>query len=140
MKNRADWTQGNFIPAIKVFKHLRTLHNVEAVSFHIECLLYSIANQMFYGPPADYIPQLLGAIASKTALEWYLQPLMTPCGERSIFSGDEWTWASWQRYHEAVKSWYSLAWLANREGNEDNAITLWKALLGGGYFPQLVGV
>lgn len=39
-KNRAEKTANNFVPAIKVLKHLRTRFGLDAVSFHIECLLF----------------------------------------------------------------------------------------------------
>jgi hypothetical protein len=37
-KNAALRTGGNFIPAIKVLKHLRSRFALDAVSFHLECL------------------------------------------------------------------------------------------------------
>src|SRR5262249_17683624 len=54
-KNAANRTQGNFIPMIKVLKHIRSLFGHEVVSFHIECLLYSLPDWVFWGGPADYI-------------------------------------------------------------------------------------
>ncbi len=54
-KNASNRTQGNFIPMIKVLKHIRSLFNRGDVSFHIECLLYSLPDWVFWGEPASYI-------------------------------------------------------------------------------------
>ncbi len=84
-------TAGNFIPTIKVMKHLRTMGGLDAVSFHIESLLYRIDDNQFLGGPAEYIPRILSFIAGVTAEGCYQQRIMTPCGDRDIFTGDEWT-------------------------------------------------
>jgi Second Messenger Oligonucleotide or Dinucleotide Synthetase domain len=52
-------TAGNFIPMIKVMKHLRTMGGLDAVSFHIESLLYRIDDSQFLDGPAEYIPRVL---------------------------------------------------------------------------------
>jgi Second Messenger Oligonucleotide or Dinucleotide Synthetase domain len=52
VKNKSAF--GNFIPAIKVLKHMRSLIGLQAVSFHIECLLYRLPDNVFFGSPADY--------------------------------------------------------------------------------------
>ena|SRR6516164_4680879 len=46
-KNALHRTQGNFIPTIKILKHLRSLSKLSTVSFHIECLLYSLEDWLF---------------------------------------------------------------------------------------------
>lgn len=58
-KNAALRTQGNFIPTIKVLKHLRSKSTITAVSFYLECLLYAVPDHYFWGGPADYIQAVL---------------------------------------------------------------------------------
>ena len=101
-KNRDEATGGNYIPAIKVFKHMRSLIGPEAVSFHIECLLFNVVDVVFPGPPADFIAGLPRHIAGISADTWYGWGLRTPCGERIIFTSDEWDWPSWEAFHERV--------------------------------------
>ena len=60
-------TNANFIPMVKVIKHLRDLSGIDAVSFHIETLLYSVADHYFHGAPAEYIPAVLRAISATAA-------------------------------------------------------------------------
>jgi Second Messenger Oligonucleotide or Dinucleotide Synthetase domain len=79
LKNKTERTGGNFIPAIKVFKHMRTIIGLPAVSFHLECLLYSIPDYFFLGSPSDYIPALLEKIVATDSASWYKQVLKTPC-------------------------------------------------------------
>ena len=64
IKNATDRTEGNFIPAIKVLKHIRSLFGLTAVSFHIECLLYVLADSAFLGGPADYLASVFRAVAA----------------------------------------------------------------------------
>jgi hypothetical protein len=136
MKNAASRTGGNFIPMIKVLKHLRSLVNVAAVSFHLECLLYAVPDAYFLGSPADYIPAVLNYIAGTTAPAWYLGRCMTPCGERDIFTGQEWTMASWTIFHDYLGTvWAILASAAANSGDRTNAIRLWRIVLGEDYFP-----
>jgi hypothetical protein len=82
---------------IKVLKHLRSHWRNDAVSFHLECLLYSLSPVIFIGGPADYITNVLTAIASTPADTWYREPLMTPCGDRDIFTPEEWTYVNLAR-------------------------------------------
>jgi hypothetical protein len=79
-KNSEEQTAGNFIPMIKVLKHLRSLIGVQAVSFHIECLLFSVPSERFLGVPADYIPAVLTYISQIAADIWYSRVCRTPCG------------------------------------------------------------
>jgi hypothetical protein len=83
-KNAPDQTGGTFIPAIKVLKHLRTIFNKPAISFHIECLLFRLPHSVFFGAPAEYIPRVLSTIASRTAESWYATVVRTPCEDRDI--------------------------------------------------------
>lgn len=131
-------TGSNFKPMIKVLKHLRTLHGIDAVSFHLECLLYAISNMVFIGSPADYITNVLTAIISTPAATWYQQGLMTPCGDRNIFTAEEWPPASWLRFHAEARNWLLLAAAASRAPQRSAAIGWWQQLLGDHYFPRTV--
>lgn len=135
-KNACERTGGNFIPAIKVFKHLRSLIGLNAVSFHIECLLYSLPDGLFQGAPADYIPALLAYVASVSADAWYANVIRTPCGDRDIFTSAEWSPEAWNLFHEWVGKWNLLAWGANSASRMSESIRYWKVLLGDGYFPE----
>ncbi len=136
LKNGPNRTGGNFIPMIKVLKHLRSLSNLAAVSFHLECLLNAVPDQTFRGAPADYIPAVLNHIASISAATWYIAGCLTPCGERNILSAGEWGLASWQVFHNAVMNiWAPLSTLANHSPDRALAIQHWRALLGADYFP-----
>jgi hypothetical protein len=67
IKNASERTGGNFIPPIKVLKHIRSLFGLNAVSFHIEYLLYFIADAIFVGGPADYVASVLRKMLAATA-------------------------------------------------------------------------
>jgi hypothetical protein len=137
-KNRPDRTAGNFIPAIKVLKHLRSLCGIQAVSFHIECLLYSLPDSVFLGAPADYIPAFLYEIAKTSADAWYAKAVLTPCSDRDIFVGAEWMLADWRLFHNALVTWSSLAGFAKHASSQAEAIRLWKVLFGEKYFPETI--
>lgn len=137
-KNGPDKTAGNFIPAIKVLKHLRSLCGIQSVSFHIECLLYSLRDAVFVGSPADYIPAFLSEIAKATAEAWYKRIVRTPCGDRDIFVGTEWNLADWQLFHNALTTWSSLATFARDAYSQAEAVRLWRLLLGDKYFPETI--
>lgn len=137
-KNSIGRTGGNFIPLIKVVKHLRSQYNLDAVSFHIECLLHALSDNLFVGGPADYIAAVLAAIAATPPETWYKTQVTTPCGERHLFSADEWSWASWQQFHAAVVVWAKAAVTANQAIDRAAAVELWQVLLGDGFFPANV--
>jgi hypothetical protein len=137
-KNRSEKTGGNFIPCIKACKHLRSLYAVDAVSFHIECLLFSVPDVLFLGSPADYIPAVLGYIAASAANDWYGMVVRTPCGDRDIFTSSEWSLQSWNRFHAAVSIWSRAAELARDSSDRSFAIAAWKRLLGENCFPAQV--
>jgi hypothetical protein len=138
LKNSALLAGGNFKPMIKVLKHLRSLHGVGAVSFHLECLLYSLPPIVFIGGPADYVTNVLTAIASTSADAWYQQTLMTPCGDRDIFTAEEWSYASWITFHAAVQKWLTAAGYAKMAPNKADAIEAWRLVLGEQFFPKTV--
>ncbi len=135
-KNGVLRADGNFIPCIKVLKHLRSRFYLDAVSFHIECLLYSMPDHCFSGSPARYINEVLSYIASTSAEDWYKKVLNTPCGERDIFSSDEWNARSWIEFHNQVKQWAEISSLAVKATPKSNAIKAWQLLLGSDFFPQ----
>ncbi len=137
-KNRYNLTRTNFIPAIKVLKHLRSRFGLDAVSFHIECLLYSINDKLFYEVPANYITAILVYIASISAEDWYGKVINTPCGERDIFVDSEWEFGNWKQFHHDLVLWASCAVEACQEKNRNRAIDLWQQLLGADFFPRQV--
>ena len=135
-KNRDDATQGNFIPAIKALKHIRTIFGVHAVSFHIECLLFRLSDAVFAGAPADYISAILNTIASSPADAWYRTILKTPCDDRDIFTGAEWAATEWNRFHALMVTLADVANAARVARTENEAIRLWKVVLGDEWFPS----
>jgi hypothetical protein len=137
-KNRNDKTGGNFIPAVKVVKHLRSRYGLDAVSFHIECLLFSIPDALFQGSAADYIPAILEYVASQSAATHFQNGCNTPCGERNIFSDSEWQFQKWQTFHNHVITWSRAASAARGSANKSDAIRVWQALLGDDHFPAQV--
>jgi hypothetical protein len=138
-KNRSEATGGNFIPTIKVLKHLRSQFRLDAVSFHLECLLFELPDHVFRGTIADCLAQVLVAIALVPAAAWYGQILRPPCKEdRDIFSESEWRRASWEAFHKAVELWAEGATKAVQAPNRDLAIEFWRITLGEDFFPREV--
>src|SRR5262249_41090813 len=123
----------NFIPAIKVFKHLHSHHGLDGVSFHIECLLFNLPNNLFAGSRADYICRLLEHLAASSAADWYDRQMPTPCGERDIFTPSEWVRADWLRFHGEVEAWVRYARRACTTKDRDTAVEAWQLLLGKDY-------
>jgi hypothetical protein len=136
-KNNADKTSGNLIPAIKVFKHLRSHHNMQVVSFHLECLLFALPDTTFTGAPPDYIARILNAIAGHPADTWYGTVIRTPCKDRDIFTGSEWPLYSWRAFHQSISELAPYASLAVNSGDRAIAIGLWQFVLGDTFFPHL---
>jgi Second Messenger Oligonucleotide or Dinucleotide Synthetase domain len=137
-KNVAFGVGGNFKPMIKVLKHLRSRWNLDAVSFHLECLLYSLPNTVFVGGPADYITHVIMAIVQKPATTWYQEGALTPCADRDIFTASEWGYESWATFHEAAGQWLYGAAAATRSQSKADAIGHWQTLLGEDFFPAAV--
>lgn len=137
-KNAPNATGGNFKPMIKVLKHLRERFGLEAVSFHLECLLYSLPDRVFRGGPADYVSNVLGAIAADGANEGYSRYLWTPCHDRDVFTAAEWSWESWAVFHKRVVEMAEIATIAAETDDLSLAIRAWRALLGNEYFPARV--
>ena len=137
-KNQESKTQTNFVPANKVFKHLRTQFSLDTISFHLECLLFSLPDYLFLGGPADYIPALLEHISATPASAWYSQYVPTPCRDRDIFVATEWKKQDWEKFHEVATVWAKAARLANQATDKDDAIEYWRILLGEDSFPRTV--
>jgi hypothetical protein len=137
-KNGAAKTGGNFIPAVKVLKHLRSTFGVEAVSFHLECLLFHLPDEVFRGGPADYIPAILAALTGVPPVVRYVAGCKTPCGDRDILSSSEWALVSWQTFHDIAVKWARAANAASGLADRSAAISLWRMLLGEAYFPLTV--
>lgn len=129
---------GNFKPMIKVLKHLRSLWGLEAVSFHLECLLYGLPPIVFRGGPADYVTTVLAAIAATPADVWYQSGLTTPCGDRYLFSPDEWQYASWFAFYAAVQQWLLRAAAAQNAPTRSAAIAGWRGLFGDEFLAVVV--
>ena len=136
-KNNADKTSGNFIPAIKVLKHLRSHHRMDAVSFHIECLLFALPDATFAGGPADYIARILNAIAGHPAETWHRTVIKTPCKDRDIFTASEWTLENWRVFHRRIAEMAEYATAAVNSEDKAIAIGLWQFVLGDAFFPHL---
>jgi hypothetical protein len=136
-KNGQDKTGCNFIPAIKVFKHIRTRFQLQAVSFHIECLLYSLPDALFMGAPADYLSNLFSYISSSSASGWYATAVNTPCGDRDIFTNGEWSADAWGKFHELSGQITNALRSACATTDPEEAIRLWQLVLGDDVFPHL---
>ena len=137
-KNAAAKTGGNFIPMVKVLKHLRSLFGLEAVSFHLECLLFNLPDEVFRGAPADYIPSVVSAIIVTPADAAWAAGCMTPCRDRDILSEAEWGFNRWYTFHELAKNWTVIAQAAAGASSRADAIALWRLLLGDTFFPETV--
>ena len=133
-KKNAD-CNGNFVPAIKVMKHLRSLTGISTVSFHLECLLYALPDEIFRGSPADYLPSILDALGRIAQAPSARRSVRTPCGERLLFSPTEWDEEKWYEFCVALGFWAHSANGAANAPSRDNAIGYWKMLLGQDLFP-----
>lgn len=135
LKNGRSMVAGTFIPMIKVLKHLRSLNGLDAVSFHLECLLFNVVDQVYGGSPADFISKVLSHIASIDAGTWYSWHVNTPCGDRDIFTPTEWGAVSWFLFQKNVVRWAAAANAACNATDKRAAVLLWQSLLGTNYFP-----
>jgi hypothetical protein len=137
-KNAVNRTQGNFIPAIKVLKHIRSKFGLNVVSFHIECLLHFLVDGIFLGGAADYISSIFSTIAAYRPEDWYNARIMTPCGDRAIFTASEWRKQEWWKFHEVISACSSVAAIAIATPTESKAIESWQLILGADFFPSRV--
>ena len=138
LTNKNVATGGNFVPTIKVLKHLRSQFSLDAVSFHIECLLHSLPDSVFLGTPADYLAAVLGHIAGASADTWHGKVCSTPCGDRDVFTANEWTRQSWSTFHESIVLWAKAASVANHISDKGSAIEAWQLILGSDFFSTSV--
>lgn len=111
---------------------------IEAVSFHLECLLFNLPDEVFRGAPADYIPSALSAIIATSAEAAWIAGCMTPCRDRDVLSEPEWGFNRWHTFHELVKKWTAVAQEAAVTSSRPDAIALWRLLLGDAFFPETV--
>jgi uncharacterized protein YukE len=129
----------NFKPMIKAMKHLRDVYQnfikTDAVSFHVECLLYAVPDNAFDGSAADYIPRVLRALADFPPSAAQTSGIKSPCGDKILFSESEWCDAAYARFHNWTKWWADKAEQARDAYGEDLAITAWQNLLGD-WFPR----
>ncbi len=137
------YSNGNFIPMIKITKHLRDstsgLSSDIAPSFYIECLLYDIDNGKYSNTLALSIVEVLVAVAMNYAPDSiYKIGLNSPCGDRQILSLKEWAQADYEVFYKHTIAWAKLAIEALKENDREKAITKWKRLLGDAYFPRYV--
>jgi len=139
-KNSNELTQGNFVPVIKVIKHLRTLYAVDAVSFHIESLFYRLPDALFQGSVPNVIESVLRHLSKYTYSQWYALNVKTPCADRDIFTGSEWTATNWSIFHNKAVVWYEAVKIANQQVNPELAILAWQAILGEAFFPREVNL
>lgn len=135
-------TNDLFKPLIKIFKHLRdTLPGSDprdAVSFHIECLLYRVPNSLFTDSIPDTIEKVLTCVANFSPSQAINSNIHSPCGDKLLFNSNEWSIASFGQFNALVNKWSVLARTANNTYSSDGAITFWKTLLGNSYFPREV--
>lgn len=136
-KNDEAKTGGNFIPAVKALKHIRTRFNLDVVSFHLECFLFSFADTIFAGSPADYLARLFAQVASMSAEAWYAQILLTPCKDRDIFTAEEWRNESWVKFHELSVQIANALRSAITTNDREAAVKAWQLVLGDEAFPHL---
>lgn len=131
---------GLFVPMIKVLKHVRSIDSYlsenDAVSFHIECLLYALKKSIYTGATCECIENVLKALAGFTPEKAKGSGVRSPCRDKILFDPDEWSISSYERFNEAVKKWYQIAADANEQEDRDKAIDGWKKLLGEDYFPR----
>ena len=135
-KNRASFN--NFIPAIKVLKHINAKLGLGVTSFYIESLLYAFPPSVFEGSPANYIEKVLCHIAAIPAVTWYTMQIKTPCGDRTLFSDSEWNFTNWEQFHKAIGLGAKCVELANRSGTPEGAVDAWQIILGEEFFPSYV--
>ena len=134
-KNAPEHAQGNFIPAVKIFKHIRSRFHLETVSFHVECFLFRLPDNLFVGSPADYLSRLFNHIAAATADNWYASAVRTPCSERDIFTATEWGIESWRKFHEIITLISGVTSGAVNTSDRAQAVKAWQMVLGDEYFP-----
>lgn len=139
-KNSA--TNGLFIPMIKCIKHLRSidlpLSDTDAVSYHIECLLYAFQNSVYTGSYCECLESILSALVSFGPDTARGSGVKSPSRDKVLFSPQEWAADSYRHFHDAASLWHAAAHKANQSADEPAAVECWQALLGNEYFPATV--
>jgi len=138
--NKNKSTEGNFVPIIKLFKHLRSINSkltrYDAVSYHIECLLYSLKDSIYSGSISQHIESVLHSLSGFTPEKAQKSNIKSPCGDIKLFNHDEWNLQSFSRFYHELKEWNRIVSDANKQDDRDSAIDKWKELLGNDYFPR----
>jgi hypothetical protein len=134
-KNSGGKTEGNFIPAIKVFKHINSLYNLDSVSFHLECFLFALPDVLFKGNPPDFINNICSHISKWDSSEWYQTKILTPCKERELFSDTEWDYSNFVSFHKIISIIKDVLQYVVVTTDKNYAIHLWQNILGKDYFP-----
>jgi len=138
--NKNVSTGGLFVPMIKVLKHLRSIDPKfkieDAISFHIECLLYALKDSIYEGSTCECLESVLKALAGFSSDKAIKSQIKSPCREKLLFDSSEWNIEAYARFHEAVIRWHNLTSQANREPDKEKAIDIWINLLGETYFPR----
>lgn len=123
---------------IKVIKHLRTYHNQEAVSFHLECLLYRVPDTYFQGNPSSYIPHVLHITLRQSQQQTGTTLERLHLAVNGTFCETEWNWPSWKKFHSFIFKASKIARKAYETPNRAEAIEARQALFGSKYFPKKV--
>lgn len=130
-----------FKPIIKSIKHLRDIYNNlsndDAISFHLECLLYRVVNDAYNQSPADALARVLRVLADFTPQQAAASSFTSPCGDKVLFSAREWSLDRYTRFHEYVQYWARKAEEARDEPDRARAIDKWRDLLSD-WFPLTV--
>ena len=137
-KNSKEKTNGNFIPAIKVFKHIRSKYGLDISSFHIECLLFSMPDNIFLGSPLTFISSILNYFARSSASAWYDIVINQPSGDKNIFVPTECSYEKWLDFHHCMSILSKLAQLTVNSADKNLIIEAWQVILGDNYFPRQV--
>lgn len=128
-------TDGNFIPMIKIFKHLCKFYDFKVVSFFIESLLHSLPDDLFWGSAPVRLTKVLKAIGAMNPEDWWTTQLWTPCGDRNLFAAQYWNQENWTIFVLFCRVWATQAESALLAANRNDSIALWQNLLGADYFP-----
>jgi len=141
MSDRNSLVNGKLIPMVKVLKHLRSqdeiLEESDAPSFLIECLLYALKANIYSASFADCIEGVLTAVKGFDPEKTYGSGLGTPCRDKKLFE-TEWGVTNYEKFHKRIVYWQSVAAKANVSSKKNEAIDLWKLLLGTTFFPRQV--
>lgn len=134
-KNRKGRTDGNFIRAIKIFKHLRSRFQLTVYSNHIEQFLFTVPDEFFRGKPNIFIMKLFNYIASLPT-SYYDEGLIIPYNKQNLFVPYQWNKENWDVFYKTAWKWYEYAFLANHVQDREEAIEAWQNLFGRAFFQR----